>query len=269
MGEPRSNNMRVSLALVALLVASCAAYDIDTQEAAPRRQLLGRGNAKVKDAMAKMKEKIQKKKAALAAGKPAGDELIETTEWVESAKASLADKFELAAGKAQHFELAEDEEWHALMQDWKKDLNGMPQEQLVEAGWFGSMFGGKKSAPKTKTISMDMDAAAAGGLASASLCVQAGVPSYMPTKMLGSGMQKIFDSMVLKKLAQSGLNLQPDEDTALIAEAPCDTKENNKQLFTFGTPNIPFVGKLSLTVLGSADLTGLDAIKNMAKSFGR
>merc|ERR1712072_1031183 len=225
--------------------------------------------AKMKDVMAKMKEKIQKKKAALAAGKPAGEELIESTEWVESAQASLADKFELAAGKAQHFELAEDEEWHALMQEWKKDLNGMQKTELVEAGWFGSMFGGKKSAPKTKTISMDMDAAAAGGLASASLCVQAGVPSYMPTKMLGSGMKKIFDSMVLKKLAQSGLNLQPDEDTALIAEAPCDTKENNKQLFTFGTPNIPFVGKLSLTVLGSADLTGLDAIKNMAKSFGR
>merc|ERR1712072_1008426 len=140
--------------------------------------------AKMKDVLAKMKEKVQKKKAAAGGDKPAGEELIESTEWVESAQASLADKFELAAGKAQHFELAEDEEWHALMQEWKKDLNGMQKTELVEAGWFGSMFGGKKSAPKTKTISMDMDAAAAGGLASASLCVQAGVPSSCPLRCL-------------------------------------------------------------------------------------
>merc|ERR1712010_329147 len=75
---------------------------------------------------------------------------IESTEWVESAKASLADKFELAAGKAQHFELAEDEEWHALMQDWKKDLNGMPQEQLVGLVGLGVCSAGRSRPPRPR-----------------------------------------------------------------------------------------------------------------------
>ena len=155
------------------------------------------------------------------------------------------------------------------MNSWKSDLKQMPQEQLVDAGFFGNFFRRRKSAPKSKTISMDMDAAAVAGMASGSLCVQASVPSYLPTKMLGAGMKKVFDSMVVKKLAQSGLTLKPDEDTELVAENPCDQEENNKQLFTFATPNIPFVGKLSLSVFGSADLSKLNALKSMAGSFGR
>jgi len=258
MGTQQANTMRVTfLTLAALLLLACTVH-------------AGRGQvpAKVKEAVEKAKAKAQEHAKSLS--KPSLAE-IGSGEWIEAkevATANHANTFEALAGRNEHFELAEDDEWASLMSEWKSDLKklNVPQEHLVEWG-FSSLFG--KSKPSTKTISMDMDASAAGGMASGSLCVQAAVPSMLPTKMLGQGMKKVFDSVVLKKLAAKGLTIEPDKDTELVAQGPCDQVENNKQLFSFGTPNIPFIGKLSLSVFGSADTSGFDAIKNMAKSFGR
>merc|ERR1711907_462157 len=239
MGTQQANTMRVTfLTLAALLLLACTVH-------------AGRGKAmadpKLKEVVEKAKAKAQEhlSKTSLAE--------IGSGEWIEAkevATANHANTFEALAGRNEHFELAEDDEWASLMSEWKSDLKklNVPQEHLVEWG-FSSLFG--KSKPSTKTISMDMDASAAGGMASGSLCVQAAVPSMLPTKMLGQGMKKVFDSVVLKKLAEKGLTLEPDKDTELVAQGPCDQVENNKQLFSFGTPNIPFIGKLSLSVFGA------------------
>merc|ERR1719502_2354822 len=98
-------------------------------------------------------------------------------------------------------QIPEDHEWNQLMEEWKSDLNEMPQEQLVDAGFWG--FRRRKSTTSSKTISMDMDVSAAGGIASGSLCVEASVPSFVSTSLLGAGLKKVFDSMVVQKLAEN------------------------------------------------------------------
>merc|ERR1711934_157539 len=132
--------------------------------------------------------------------------------------------------------------------------------ELVEEQWgnWGNLF--KPKPPKT--ISMDMDANMGSGLASGSICFQATIPALIPTSTLGQGMKKLLDSAILKKLTEAnpGMQIAPDEDTALVAETPCDKKENPDKLLDMSLPSIPFIGKLSIKVYGSGIKTDLSKL---------
>lgn len=128
-------------------------------------------------------------------------------------------------------------------------------EDLLQSKW-GSK---SKSKATTKVISMDMDAVAAGGAASGSICFQATVPKWVPTKLISSGLKTVVESEILTKVTEANpmLQIAPDADTPLVEEKGCDQKENPDTLLRWTLPEIPFVGKLGVAVYGSGIKTDL------------
>merc|ERR1712205_250136 len=66
------------------------------------------------------------------------------------------------------------------------------ERDLIAVGWGNAQ-------PKTKTLSMVVDAQAMG--AKAAVCVQAEVPSWVPTSMMNKGMNLVWNTKIGKKIA--------------------------------------------------------------------
>jgi hypothetical protein len=140
---------------------------------------------------------------------------------------------------------------------WVEHDQGMTDEvaDLLQVGWGNSK-------PKTKTVSMDVDASAAGGLASAAVCVEASIPTWVPTSMMNQGMKAMWATKIGKNL-NAALSANADLSAAEfeIDEKACERSEGTKDLVDF-SKKIPFIGNIGFHVYAEHEIAGFSALED-------
>lgn len=110
--------------------------------------------------------------------------------------------------------------------------------------------------PKSKTVSLDMDATMS-GKAAGSVCFEASIPDWIPTAQLASGIQSILNSGIMTTLNAKlpGITIAADAENSStpVQAGVCDRAENPDELAS-KTYELPFVNTISGSVYGSTNL---------------
>lgn len=129
--------------------------------------------------------------------------------------------------------------------------NEIHQQDAMEGAFEGDLLQSGWGKPKSKTVRMDIDMAAAGGVITQGICLQASVPTWIPTSAMNTGMNMMWNTKIGKKL-EEGLSKHAaiDKSDTKVEEASCDRNDNPKAVFDY-TTDLPFVGALKFHVFAS------------------